>query len=98
MRPADVEQLITDLRAEKPHTGVVAQADSKMVVVVEENEARHVFNAEESKLLLSTQESIQRLFEALDYPLEVFVELHGIEIEPDSMSELEKFASTVDEM
>jgi hypothetical protein len=98
MRPADVEQLIADLRDEKPHSGVVAQTDSRMVILVEETEARHIFDAGEARLLLSSPESVRKLFEALDYPEEAFVELHGLDIEAETMSELEGLASTVDEM
>ena len=98
MRSPEVEQLITDLRSEKPQSGAVTHEDSTMVMLIEDTEDRHVFNAEESRLLLSNQGSIKRLFEALDYPEEVIVELHGIDLDADSMSELESLASTVDEM
>lgn len=98
MRPAEVEQLIEDLRAEKPHSSVVIQPQSRMVLVIEEPAARYVFEAEECRLLLSGKNSIERFFEAMDYPEGVFVELHDLVIDPESMTELEDFASTVDEM
>lgn len=99
MRSIEVEQLITDLREEKPQSAVIVHdKDSSTVVIVEETEERLVFNVEESRLLFSNRETVKRLFEALDYPEEVFVELHGLEIEPETMAELESLASTVDEM
>lgn len=98
MRPVELEQLITDLQSEKLHTGVAVHADSKMVIIDDETDERHSFSADESKLLLSSPDSIRRLFEALNYPDEVFVELHDLTIDPEAMAELESFASTVDEM
>jgi hypothetical protein len=97
-RPAELQQLIEDLKAEKPGTGVVAQADSKLVVVVEDTEARFEFTADEAKLLLSSRDSIERLFEALDFPSETLVELQNLTIDEEVMGELEAYASTVDEL
>jgi|SRR5208283_4062696 len=98
MRSVEIEQLIEDLQAEKLHTSVQVQPQSKMVVVVEDTNTRHVFEAEECRLLLSSRNAVERIFEALDYPEEVFIELHGLVIEPDILAELEAYASTVDEM
>lgn len=69
-----------------------------MVIVLEENGDRIEFKADECRLLLSSPDTVRRLFDALDYPEEVFVEFYGVEIEPEVMSELEDFASSVDDM
>jgi len=98
MRSPELEQLIVDLREEKPVTNVVVNSESKLVVVDEMLDDRYEFNSEEAKLLLSSREAVGRLFEVLDYPEETFVELHGMEIDKEVMTELEEFASTVDEM
>lgn len=98
MRPTELDQLIEDLRAECPNTGVVAHTGSKMVVVLEENNQRLSFDQKECELLLSSPDSVERLFEALNYPEDVFVELHDLVLDVEVMSELESFASTVDEM
>lgn len=98
MRPVELDQLITDLQAEKPHSSVQVQPRSKMVAVVEDTGDRHVFEAKDCQLLLSSPRAVERFFEALDYPEDVFIELHDLVIDPEIMSELESFASTVDEM
>jgi hypothetical protein len=98
MRPAELDQLIEDLKAEKPHSNVLVQADSKMVIVVEETDDRHEFGAEECRLLLSNPKTVERLFEALEYPDEALAELHGLVIDPEVMAELESLVATVDEM
>ncbi len=98
MRSVEIEQLIEDLQAEKPHSAVQVQPQSKMVVVIEDTNARHVFEAEECRLLLSSRSTVERIFEALDYPDDVFIELHDLVIDPEIMAELESYASTVDEM
>lgn len=98
MRSSELEQVITELRGENPVSHVVTNPDSKMVIVIEENDDRHEFKADECRLLLSSADTVRRLFDALDYPEEAFVEFYGIEIEPEVMSELEDFASSVDDM
>lgn len=98
MRSPELEQLITELRGENPVSHVVTNPESKMVVIVEESNERHEFKADECRLVLSSADTVRRLFDALDYPEEAFVEFYGIEVEPDVMSELEDFASSVDDM
>ncbi len=97
-RPSELDQLISDLTEENPVSSVVTQPDSKMVLVIEENETRYEFNAQEAKLLLSSVDAVDRLFEALLYPDESFIELHNLDIDRDVMGQLESFCSTVDEM
>jgi hypothetical protein len=97
-RPSELDQLIADLEAEKPRSSVAVQPDSKMVLVIEENEARYEFDGREAALLLSSRDAVERIFEALLYPEECFVELHNLEIDREVMDELEGFCSTVDEM
>lgn len=97
-RPAELEQLLEDLRTERPVSNVAVQPESKMVIVVDETEARYEFDGDEAKLLLSSTESVGRLFEAINYPEETFFELHALTVDPDVMTELESFAATVDEM
>jgi hypothetical protein len=97
-RPSELDQLISDLEDENPVSSAATQSDSKMVLVIEENDTRYEFDGREAKLLLSGTDAVDRLFEALFYPEECFIELHNIEIDRDVMSELESFCSTVDEM
>jgi hypothetical protein len=97
-RPSELDQLISDLTEENPVSSAVTQPDSKMVLVIEENETRYEFDAREAKLLLSGTDAVDRLFEALVYPDECFIELHNLEIDRDVMGQLESFCSTVDEM
>lgn len=98
MRPLEVEQLITDLKAERRRSHVTTTNESKMVVNLEETEERHVFTSAECRLLLADTATVERLFEALNFPEEAFIELHEISVDPDVMAELEGYASTVDEM
>jgi hypothetical protein len=100
MRTPELDQLITELGAEKQPDTVMVQPQSKMVVIAEadDTEERHVFNARECQLLLSSADTVGRLFEALDYPDEAFVELYGLIIEREVMEELEKFSSSIDEL
>jgi hypothetical protein len=99
MRPPELDQLINDLREEKPRGNTFVQPQSKLIVVIDDDaKARYVFDADECRLLLADPDSASRLFEALDYPEETFIELHDLAVDPEVMSELEKFASTVDEI
>jgi hypothetical protein len=99
MRPAEVEQLIEDLKDEKPHSSVVTQGDGKMVIYLPQVLEALSFNDEECQLLLASRQTVERLFEALDYPEESCVELYGsVAVDTDVMSALEDHASTVDEM
>ncbi len=97
-RPTELDQLLDDLRAENPASSVAVQPESKMVLVIEEPQARYEFDGSEAKLLLSSREAVERLFEALLYPEETFIELYSLEIDREIMDELENFCSTVDEM
>ena len=97
-RPNEVQQLVEDLKTENPHSLAVIQPDSKLVVVNEDTDSTLAFNGEEAKLLLSSRDTVDRLFESMGYPDEVFVEIHNIVIEEEIMSALENYASTVDEL
>jgi|PlaIllAssembly_1097288.scaffolds.fasta_scaffold261981_2 hypothetical protein len=97
-RPAELIQLLDELKGEAPESAVVVQADSRLVVVIDDTEVRYEFTGPEAKLLLASRDTVERLFEALDYPEETFVELQNLTIDEDVMAELESYASTVDEM
>lgn len=98
MRSSELEQFITELRGENPVSHVVTNSESKMVLIIEDTDERHEFKADEARLILSSVDSVRRFFDVLDYPEEAFVEFYGIEVEPDVMSELETFASSVDDL
>lgn len=98
MRSTELEQLIEDLRLESPQCPVTAHDKDSSMVFLFEDETREVFNVEECKLLLGSSGSVKRLFEALDYPEEVCVELHGLVVDREVLDELEGLASTVDEL
>jgi hypothetical protein len=98
-RPAELVQLLIDLQAEKPESGVITANDSKMVMTFEENQDRYEFTGPECQLILSSGKALDRLYEALDYPEESFIELHNLDgIDPGVMERLEDWAATVDEM
>lgn len=98
-RPAELVQLLTDLKAEARDLPDILTRDSKMVLTVEGEEGQIVFTGEECQLLLSSKKAVDRLYEALEYPEESFIELHSLDgIDPDVMDTLESWASTVDEM
>lgn len=97
-RPAELQQLVDELRAEKPKSSVITVEASKLVIAVEDTEDRHEFTAEEAELVLANRDTVDRLFEAMDYPEETFVELHNMTVDEEVMAELEKFSGTVDEM
>lgn len=98
MRPAEVEQLIEDLRRERPRSTVVSQPESELVIHIEDTGEKLTFNEDESKLLLANSGTVSRLYEALDYPSETCIELHEMVVDSEVMAELEGYASTVDEM
>lgn len=79
---------------------VQVQSQSKMVAVVEDGLAkgRHVFSAQECQLLLRDEATVKRFFDALDYPDNIFIEVCDLVLEPEVMTELEAYASTVDEL
>jgi hypothetical protein len=97
-RPAELTQLLIDLKAEAPDSTVIVSPDSGMTVAFEDQVERYKFTGEECQLLLSSKKTVDRLYEALDYPEESFIELHSLDIDPDVMETLERWASTVDEM
>jgi len=97
-RPAELTQLLIDLKAEAPDSSVIVNPDSAMTIAFEDQVERHRFTGEECQLLLSSAKAVDRLYEALDYPEESFVELHSLDLDPDVMETLERWASTVDEM
>lgn len=98
-RPDEVVQLLTDLEAEKPDSAILITKDSKMVMTFEGRTDRFEFTGPECQLLLSSRKNVDRLFDALDYPDETFIELHSVEgLDPYVMETLEEWAETVDEM
>jgi hypothetical protein len=98
-RTNELQQLLEDLKVEKPESHTVVQPDSKMLVVNDDLEdGTYTFTGEEAKLLLANRDTVDRLFESIGYPEEVFVEIHNITIDEEIMSALEQHASTVDEM
>ena len=96
-RPAEVQRLIEDLGAEKPHSSVISQDDSRLIVTVEDPQARYEFSGPEAKLLLASPNTVERLFEALDYPEETFIDLHSMVVDEEITSALESYSATVDE-
>lgn len=100
MRSTEVEQLISDLKEENPKSRIVSTPESQMAVIISDVRDRLIFTAEESHLLLANRSTVERLFEALDYPLpdDVFIELHGLTADSEIVTTLEEFAATVDEM
>lgn len=96
----EITELIEELRVEKPEITAVTNEDSHMIIVAG---CELWFNAEESGLLLSSPDSVRKLFEEFDvgtrlYAKSVSVELHGIEANAEVMAELEKQASLVEEV
>jgi hypothetical protein len=98
MRPLEVEQLITDLRSQNGKSHVVAGPDGSLVLIQEATNEKIVFNGEEAILLLADTSAVEKLFEALDYPDEMAVELHELVIDDDVLKALEEFTTSVDEM
>ena len=97
MRPINVEQLIEDLRTENGHSRVGCTYRSKMRLTIKGSEPMD-FDADESKLLLRSVDAVEQLFEAIDYPDHVAVELHGLDVEDDVLTKLEELSETVDEL
>lgn len=96
-RPVEVEELLAELRQEAPHSGVISQAESKLVLLANGDD-RYEFTEEEAVLLLSSGDTLARLIDALDYPDDMTAELHSLEIDQDVLMALEKVTSAVDEM
>jgi hypothetical protein len=97
-RPVELAQLLAELKGENPSSTIIIQDDSHLVVVIDDIEAHYDFTGPEAKLLLANRDTVERLFEALGYPEESFIELQNLTIDEEIMVELESYASNVDEM
>jgi hypothetical protein len=96
--PAELKQLLEDLRAEDPPSDIIAPDGTFMVIVLEPPDKRVELDAESARLVLASSDTVERLFEALDYPEDCFIELHGFTVDASVMSYLERYCSTVDEL
>ena len=97
-RPVELTQLLAELKGENPDSTATIQEDSRFLVVIDDSKTRYDFTGPEAKLLLANPDTVERLFEALNYPEESFIELQNLAVDEEVMAELESYASTVDEI
>lgn len=98
-RPEELTRLLAELADEKPESPALRLTPSgaRFILVVEDTDSRFEFNREESLLLLSTPETVERLHDALGNPVESYAEMYRLTPDQPTLAALEKIA-TVDEL
>jgi hypothetical protein len=99
-RPVELNELLEELRAGQPPAPGPAVTGGKLIiaVVIGDTKDRYELSGEEAQMLLADPKNVERLFEALDYPEDAVVQIHGLQVSDEAMAELEKWAWEVDEM
>jgi hypothetical protein len=92
----EVQELLEMLRAKSPVAEAATPSPGHLTIILEETGERQEFAAEDARLLLASRDTVERLFEALNWE-ETAIELCELTLEPGILEELEKYAS-VDEL
>lgn len=101
-KPRDLVELLKELK-EEPQEGHIrlTARDSSAVLRTEDeddDDGALRLNAEECELLLCSANRVDQLYDALGSPADMSIELHGLELEQDVLTLLEKLFLAVDEM
>lgn len=98
-KPADIVQLIEDLKDEVHDSTVGTDKTSKAVIHLEPDDEKGIsFNAEECKLLLHSEDTVRQMHEALDEPEEATISLHNLDLNQEVLDALERTFMAVDEL
>jgi hypothetical protein len=98
-KPADIVQLLEDLKDEVHDSSVGTDKTSKAVIHLDpDDEKGFTLNAEECRLLLHSEVTVRQLFEALDEPEEASISLHSLDVTQQVQDALERSFMSVDEL
>jgi hypothetical protein len=98
-KPADLVQLIQDLKDEVHDSSVGTDKSSKAVLHLDpEDEKGIVLNADECKLLLHSENTVQQFHQALGEPEEASISLHNLDLGHEVLDALERTFMSVDEL
>lgn len=98
-KPADLVQLIEDLKSEVHDSSVGGDKHSKVVIHTEpDDEIGISLNFEDCKLLLHSEKTVRQMHEALDEPEEASISIHGLDLNQDVQDALERTFMSVDEL
>lgn len=100
-KPRDLVELLKELK-EEPQEGHIrlTSKESRAVLRAEDDDDDEALclSAEECELVLCSTSRVDQLYDALGSPPDVSIELHGLELEQDVLTLLEKLFLAVDEM
>lgn len=98
-KPADLVQLIEDLKSEVHDSSVGGDKRSKAVVHIDpDDEIGISLNFEECKLLLHSESTVKQMHDAFNEPEEASIALHGLTLDQEVQDALERTFMSVDEL
>lgn len=98
-KPADLVQLIADLKEEVHDSSVGTDKTSKAVIHLDPDDEKGIsLNAEECKLLLHSEDTVRQLHDALDETEEASISLHNLDLTQEVQDALERTFMSVDEL
>lgn len=98
-KPADLVQLIEDLKNEVHDSSVGGDKRSKAIVHIDpEDEVGLTLNFEECRLLLHSEDTVRQLHEAINEPDEASVSIHNLDLNQGVLDALERTFVSVDEL
>jgi hypothetical protein len=98
-KPADLVQLIEDLKGEVHDSSVGGDKRSKAVVHIDpDDEVGISLNFEECKLLLHSEDTVKQMHDAFGEPEEASVSLHALDLNQEVLDALERNFVSVDEL
>lgn len=98
-KPADIVQLIEDLKSEVHDTSVGGDKRSKAVVHIDsDDEVGISLNFEECKLLLHSEHTVRQMHEAFGEPDEASIGLYTLDLTQEVLDALERTFVSVDEL
>lgn len=98
-KPADLVQLIEDLKSEVHDSSVGGDKRSKATVHIDpDDEVGISLNFEECKLLLHSESTVKQMHDAFGEPEEASVSLHSLDLNQEVLDALERNFVSVDEL
>lgn len=98
-KPADLVQLIIDLKDEVHDSSVGTDKTSKAIVHLDPEDEKGIsLSAEECKLLLHNEDTVRQMHECLGDPDEASISLHNLDLTQEVQDALERTFMSVDEL
>lgn len=98
-KPADLVQLIEDLKEEVHDSSVGTDKSSKAILHLDPDDERGVALSEaDCKLLLHSEDTVRQMHEAIGEPEEASISLHSLDLNQEVQDALERTFMSVDEL